>query len=58
MAKYPKQATLAKYYDDAVLDSVHNMLKHGMEDLGKYQVYLRPVRNKNNGHRSGVYRLP
>ena len=42
--KYPKQGTLSKYYDDIVIDKVHNMLKHGnIDTLGKYQVYLHPI---------------
>ncbi len=56
-AKY-KQPHNLREYDEFVRDRVHNALKHnnGESDLKKYQVYLKPARKKNNGHKSKQYR--
>jgi len=56
--KYPQPHSLRKYYsDDADLDRIHNMLKRGNHDtLKKYQLFLKPIRRKNNGHKSHIYR--
>ena len=55
--KYPQPHNLRKYFDDWVVDMVHNTLKHGEKiDLKKYQVFLRPIRKRSNKHKTSVYR--
>jgi len=56
--KYPKQASLYKYYDADIdtIDRIHNAWKHGDYDsLKKYHIYLKPIRRRRNGHKRGVY---
>ena len=54
---YPQPHNLRKYFDDWVVDRIHNTLKHGEKvDLKKYQVFLRPIRKRSNKHKTSVYR--
>lgn len=55
--RYPKQGSLRKYYDDIVVDKVHNAMKHGdYKSLKKYEVYLKPMGRASNGHKTRLYR--
>jgi len=54
MRKYKQPYSLRKYFDDEVIDRVHNALKHNM-CIKKYQIYLKPLRKKRNGHKTKVY---
>ncbi len=55
--KYPKQGSLTRYFDETVVDEIHNALKRGQEiDMKKYQVFLKPLRKKSNKHKTGIYK--
>jgi len=54
-AKY-KQPHNLREYDVIIRDRVHNALKHDNNDLKKYQVYLKPMRKRNNSHKTKPYR--
>lgn len=57
--KYPQPHSLRKYFDDYVVDRVHNALKHSERvNLKKYQAFMRPLRKKNNSHKTTIYRQP
>lgn len=57
--KYPQPYSLRRWYDDSAdLDRIHRAIKlNGEADpMKKYQAFLKPVRRRNNGHRSNIYR--